>query len=130
VGRDRVVLDSGAVIALAAGKPRARARLEEALERRAAVVIPAVVLSETTRGSARDAPVDRLVRNVEEVPPATEATARLAGRLLGSARRDDIVDALVVAEAATRSPTVILTADTKDLLALAAGLPGVRVLAV
>jgi predicted nucleic acid-binding protein len=130
VGRDRVVLDSGAVIALAAGKPRARAELQEALERRAAVVIPAVVLAEVTRGSPRDAPVNRLVKAVEEVVPATEATARLAGRLLGSAGRDDTVDALVVAEAATGSPTVILTADAKDLSTLAAGLPGVRVEAV
>jgi hypothetical protein len=40
------------------------------------------------------------------------------------------VDALVVAEAATGSPTVILTADAKDLSTLAAGLPGVRVEAV
>jgi predicted nucleic acid-binding protein len=130
VGRDRVVLDSGAVIALAAGKPRARARLTEALERRAAVFIPAVVLAEVTRESPRDAPVNRLVKAVEEVVPATEATARLAGRLLGSAGRDDTVDALVVAEAATGSPTVILTADAKDLSTLAAGLPGVRVEAV
>jgi predicted nucleic acid-binding protein len=118
------------VIALAAGKPRARAELQEALERRAAVVIPAVVLAEVTRGSPRDAPVNRLVKAVEEVVPATEATARLAGRLLGSAGRDDTVDALVVAEAATGSPTVILTADAKDLSTLAAGLPGVRVEAV
>ena len=130
MGRDRVVLDSGAVIALAAGKPRARARLTEALERRAAVVIPAVVLAEVTRGSALDAPVNRLVKSVEELTPATEATARLAGRLLGSAGRDDTVDALVVAEAATGGPAVVLTADTKDLSALAAGLPGVRVVAV
>jgi predicted nucleic acid-binding protein len=130
VGRHRVVLDSGAVIALAAGKPRARAKLEEALGRRAAVVIPAVVLAESTRGGPRDAPVNRLVKGVEEVTAATEATSRLAGRLLGSTGRDDTVDALVVAEAATSGPTVILTADAKDLSALAAGLPWVRILAV
>ena len=130
MGRGRVVLDSGAVIALAAGKPRARATLAEALDRRAAVAIPAVVLAEVTRGSPRDAPVNRLVKAVEEVPPATEATARLAGRLLGKAGRDDTVDALVVAEAALDGGTVVLTADAKDLTALAADLPGVRVLAV
>jgi predicted nucleic acid-binding protein len=130
VGRGRVVLDSGAVIALAAGKPRARARLEEALERRAAVVLPAVVLAETTRGGPRDALVNRLVKQVEEITPATEATARLAGNLLGSAGRNDTVDALVVAEAALWRNTVILTTDARDLSALAADLPGVRVLAV
>jgi predicted nucleic acid-binding protein len=130
VGRDRVVLDSGAVIALVAGRPWARARFEEALERRLAMVVPAVVIAETTRGSARDAPVNRLVKRVEEVPPATEATARLAGRLLGSAGGNDTVDALVVAEAALGSNAVILTTDAKDLSVLATGLPGVRVLAV
>ena len=130
MGRHRVVLDSGAVIALAAGKPRARAKLEEALGRRAAVVIPAVVLAETTRGGPRDGAVNRLVKGVEEVTAATEATSRLAGRLLGSTDRDDTVDALVVAEAATSRPTVILTADAKDLSTLAAGLPWVRILAV
>jgi hypothetical protein len=98
--------------------------LEEALERRAAVVIPAVVLAATTRGGTCDATA--WSRASRKLPQATEAAARLAGRLLGVGRPDDIVDALVVAEAATSRPTVILTADAEDLSALAAGLPGPR----
>ena len=81
-------------------------------------------------GRSRDAPVNRLVKQVEEITPATEATARLAGSLLGSAGRNATMDALVVAEAALWRNAVILTTDAKDLSALAADLTGVRVLAV
>ena len=75
----RVILDGGAVIALAAGGPRARAFVTRALRQGDLLVIPAVVLAETTRGGARDAPVNRVVNSVGDIPPATEAIARQAG---------------------------------------------------
>ena len=57
----RLILDSGASIALAAGNERARRFVQRAVRERILAVIPAVVIAETTRGGARDAPVNRVI---------------------------------------------------------------------
>jgi predicted nucleic acid-binding protein len=124
----RLILDSGAVVALSRRDPVTRAYLERALNQGDLVVIPAVVLAETTRGSAKDAPVNQVVRAVNEISPATESTARQAGRLLAkTARRGLTVDALVAAEATASGPAVVLTGDPKDFGELLDGHPQVRV---
>jgi predicted nucleic acid-binding protein len=112
----RLILDSGAVVALARRDPTARAYIERALTHRDLVVVPAVVIAETTRGGVRDAPVNQVIKAVNEVTPTTERTARQAGRLLGrSSRRGMTVDALVAAEAIAKGPAVVLTGDPKDM---------------
>ena len=124
----RLLLDSGAIIGLAAGSERARRFLQRAARERILAVIPAVVIAETTRGGPRDALVNRVIKAVDEVALVTEAVAREAGRLLAKARgANAAIDALVVATAARREPTIILTGDTDDIRALAAGYPHVRV---
>ena len=55
-----LILDSGAVIALSRGDARARAFLQRAVELEAWVEVPVVVLAETTRGTNRDAAVNRV----------------------------------------------------------------------
>ena len=55
----RLILDSGAVIALSRNDQRARAALAAAWEAGVEVSIPSVVVAETVRGSAKDAPVNR-----------------------------------------------------------------------
>jgi predicted nucleic acid-binding protein len=77
----RLILDSGAVIALARQDTRARAALTAASEVGADVIVPAVVVAETVRGSARDASVNPILNAVGNVAPATEETARTAGAL-------------------------------------------------
>jgi Trp operon repressor len=58
-----VILDSGAVVALARCDPIVRAFIERALTQRDLVVVPTVVIAETTRGdAARDASVNRSLR--------------------------------------------------------------------
>jgi predicted nucleic acid-binding protein len=112
----RLILDSGAVVALARRDPAARAYVERALTQNDLVVLPAVVIAETTRGGGQDAPVNQVVKAVNEVTPTTERTARQAGRLLGtSPRRGMTVDALVAAEAVAHGPAVVLTSDPKDM---------------
>jgi predicted nucleic acid-binding protein len=69
----RLILDSGAVFALAAGQPRARQVVERALRERTLLVIPAVVIAETTRGTARDARVNRVLSAVQDIAPVTES---------------------------------------------------------
>ena len=121
----RLILDSGAVIALARGDQRARAFLARALELRVPVDIPVVVVAETVRGGPRDAPVHRVLKAVGSVPEAREAHGRTAGRLLGAARSSSTVDALVVAHAVETGGAHVLTGDRDDLERLAAPHPEV-----
>jgi predicted nucleic acid-binding protein len=123
----RLILDSGAVIGLARNDLRARAALTAAWEARAEVSIPSVVVAETVRGSAKDAPVNRVIKAVGKVISADESTGRVAGALLGAARSDSTVDAVVVASSIGVGGGVILTGDPDDLEALASGRPEVIV---
>lgn len=116
----RLILDSGAVIALSRRDDRARAALAAAWEVGADVSIPAVVVAETTRGSGpKDAPVNRVIGAVGEVGMTDEAAGRLAGALLGAASSNATVDALVVADAIERGGGVVLTGDPDDMGRLA-----------
>ena len=121
----RLILDSGAVIALARGDQRARAFLARAQEMGTPVEIPVVVLAETMRGGPRDAPVNRVLKAVGAVPTAHEVHGRIAGQLLGAARSASTVDALVVAQAVAAEGGHILTGDREDLERLAASHPEV-----
>lgn len=121
----RLVLDSGAVIALSRGESRARAYLARARELLVPVEIPVVVVAETIRGGPRDAPVHRVLKAVGAVPLADERHGRTAGRLLGTARSTSTADALVVAQAIEGGGAVVLTGDPEDLGRLAAGHPDV-----
>lgn len=127
----RLVLDSGALIALAANAPRARRILADALLQDRQVVLPAVVIAETTRGTARDAGINRIVKLAKRIVPIDEPAARLAGRLLARAGGNATIDALVVAVAIEgREETIILTADLADLTRLADGYRQIRVVSL
>ena len=117
----RLILDSGAVIALSRSDTRARAALTAALEADAEVSIPAVVVAETVRGVAADAPVNRIVKAVGEIDLVDEPIGRVAGQLLGKADSTSTVDAIVVATAIEAGGAVVLTGDPDDLGALAGG---------
>lgn len=116
----RLILDSGAVIALSRSDARARAALAAALEADAEVSIPAVVVAETVRGVAADATVNRIVKAVGEVDLVDEPVGRVAGRVLGEAGSSSTVDAIVVATAIEAGGAAVLTGDPDDLGALAA----------
>ncbi len=123
----RLILDSGAVIALSRGEARARAFVASALEMGALVEVPVVVLAETVRGGPRDVPVDRVLRAIGSVPEAREVHGRTAGRLLAGARSTATIDALVVAQAVEAGGGRVLTGDRDDLERLAAGHPEVSI---
>ncbi len=123
----RLILDSGAVIALARGSQRARAFLARAMELGVPVEVPVVVVAETVRGGPRDAPVNRVLKTIGSVAEAREAHGRTAGRLLGLARSSSTMDALVVAHAVEAGGAQILTGDVDDLELLAAPHPEVWV---
>jgi predicted nucleic acid-binding protein len=126
VPAQRLILDSGVVIAWSRGDVRARAMLTRALELGLDIRIPVAVLAETLRGSPRDAPIHR-VRNAVDVFPTREPTARLAGAMLGRTGGSNTIDALVAAEAVGATADV-LTTDADDLRALLREHPGVTVI--
>ena len=100
--------------------------MSKADERGDTVVVPMVVLAETVRGSGpRDAPMNMTLAHFEPHPPLVEPTARLAGALLAAALSSSTIDALVVAEAINRQPSLLVTGDVADLAVLLDGHPGV-----
>lgn len=123
----RLILDSGAVIALARGDARARAFIARAIALHAIVEVPVVVVAETVRGGPRDAPVNRVLGAIGAVPPAREVHGRTAGTLLAAARSTATVDALVVAHAVAAGGAHILTGDREDIERLAMPHPEVVV---
>jgi len=126
----RLILDSGAVIALSRNDVRARATLAAAREAGVEVSIPSVVVAETVRGSAKDAKVNRVIKSVGDVTTADEDTGRVAGALLGAAKSTSTIDALVVASVIELGGGVVLTGDPEDLEPLADGHPEVVISAL
>lgn len=126
-----IVLDAGALIALARGEGRIRRFVERAHADGASFRIPTVVIAETARGSGpRDAALDLVLHRFSPHPPVDESLARAAGGLLAASGRSDTVDALVAAEAVRSSPSLLLTGDPGDMSALLDGTVGVVVTAL
>lgn len=118
-----VVLDAGALIAFERGDTRMRALVREALKTGARLVIPAAVLGQVWRGTARQAPIRALVKGpTTAVIALDQVLAEAAGVLCGRAGASDIVDASVVM-VARRERAIVVTSDTDDLRRLD---PGIR----
>lgn len=125
-----LVLDSVGLNKAAGGDQRVLAWVARARELRLPLVVNAVTLTETLRGSGRDARIHLLTRNAH-VDEVDAGFAAAAGHLLGRTRRDDTVDALVATSAIRLDrPTTIVTSDPTDLAALTADHPQIRVVAV
>lgn len=125
----RLILDSGAVINWSQGDARTRAVLREALARHVELRVPVVVLAETLRGGARDAPVNRVLKAVGTAATVPD-TGRDAGRLLGRTDGTNTADALVAAEALAIPGSTILTSDPDGLQALLADEDGIEIQAI
>lgn len=127
----RLILDAGAVLALARNDVNVRAIVSTAERAGAEVMIPAVVVAETSRGRGpRDARVNRALAAAGSYPASDEPAARTAGALLGAARSRETIDALVVAAAIHAGGGRILTTDPTDLGKLSAGRTDVVIHAV
>ena len=132
-----LILDSEALSALAnprergAQARRAQAVLASAHRCDALVRVPAPVLVETCRGTARDAAVSRVLRHIPVVPTDTQI-ARRAGALLDRHGLDSrhAVDAIVVATAIRLGGGLVATGDPDDIRLLASGFANVRVVAI
>ncbi len=103
-----------------------RGIFERALARDLPITVPADVVGEWWRGRTdlREAILESV-----DVEPLSEELATLAGEALASVKGATLVDAVVMASAATRGD-VVFSSDVKDLERLRAHFPGVRVLGV
>ena len=121
-----LTFDTGALIALERRRQRMREIIERALATDQRITVPADVIGEWWRGrtDVRDAILESV-----DVEPLTEALAKVAGEALGSVKGAKLVDAVVMASAASRSD-IVYTSDVDDLESLRKHFPNVRVLAV
>ena len=132
-----IVLDTGAVLALAARPAREATRrvhvaLSGARRRGALVRVPPAVLAEVYRGGRQDADVDQAVDRAGRVVTTGRRMSRLAGGLLASNALDSCheVDALVVATVVAMGGGIVVTGDPDDLNLLAAPWPHVQIWAL
>ena len=110
-----LVLDAGALIALERGDRDTAAVIEIALREHRAVLVPAGVVGQAWRGGGRQARLARVL-NARDVlvEPLTDAGARAAGVLCGTAGTTDVIDASVVLIARRYDATVV-SSDRSDL---------------
>ena len=113
-----LTLDTSALIAIERADRRMQALLDEAGAVAAPLAVPAGVIAQAWRGSARQARLARFLA----LPTVTavaldEPEARATGALCGRAGVDDVVDASVVICARARGHAVV-TGDPEDLAAL------------
>lgn len=128
------VLDSEALAALSFPRERVRAGRRAqavlvAVERLGGrACVPAPVIAEVARSTARRAAVDRVLGRLPVVE-TDRVIATRAGQLLGHHGLDSrhAVDAFVAATAITQRPAVVLTGDPSDLSRLLGGEIGVQV---
>lgn len=121
-----ITFDTGALIALERRRQRMRDVIERALEKGQPITVPADVVAEWWRGrtSLRDT-----ILECVDVEPLTLTLAKVAGEALASVRGATLVDAIVMASAASRGD-LVYSSDVDDLDRLRSRFPGVRVLAV
>lgn len=125
--RSSVTFDAGVLVGLDRGDHSAWQLLDRMIERGVRPVVPAPVVTQAWR-SRRQANLARALHHCR-IEPTDAALAREAGRLCARADLHDAVDAIVVASAARRGDAVV-TSDSRDIAALAAFTPTVRVTAL
>lgn len=111
-----MILDAGALIAIAKNDRRMIARLLAAHEEDEELMTHPMVVAQAWRDGRRQAGLARMLRGTTIVPLDDEL-GRRAGELLGKARTSDPVDAAVVLIA--RDGEAIVTSDRDDIQHLA-----------
>ena len=111
-----IVYDAGALVAAERRNNKMWALHEDALAAGIVPVVPAVVLAQVWRGGPQ-AELSRLLKGCDVVGD-DELIARAAGRACGVSDTSDVVDAIVVVNAITRSALTV-TSDPGDLRLIA-----------
>jgi predicted nucleic acid-binding protein len=121
-----ITLDAGALIALERRRQRMKEIVERALAKDQPLTVPADVVAEWWRG--RTDLRDSILESVD-VEPLTLALAKQAGEALAAVSGATLVDAIVMASAASRGD-IVYSGDVEDLERLKERFPAVRVLRV
>ena len=108
----RIVLDSGALIALERNDRAMWAVLKLSAVRSTDVLVPSAALAQVWRGTAVQAQLSKALRFC--VVASFDALARAVGELCGRTRTTDICDAQVAIVAATQGDA-LYTSDPKDM---------------
>jgi predicted nucleic acid-binding protein len=119
-----ITFDTGALIALERRRQRMKEIVERALAKDQPLTVPADVVGEWWRG--RTDLRDSILESVD-VEPLTEPLAKLAGEALAAVKGATLVDAIVMASAASRGD-IVYSSDVEDLEKLRAHFPSVRIL--
>ncbi len=123
----RLILDSGAVSAIAERDVRALAWAKRATERGMVIGVPAPVFAETSTAHGLAPNIHRAVRPNDTVLTTTLEIAVDAGVMRYRTRKAHAtVDAIVVATAARYPGSIILTSDPDDITAFALERPDSR----
>jgi predicted nucleic acid-binding protein len=109
---NRIVLDTGALIALERNDRSVWAALKLAASSNADVVVPSAALAQVWRGTSSQARLSKALQYC--VIASFDAVARAVGELCGRTRTADICDAQVAIIAAARGD-VLYTSDPGDL---------------
>jgi predicted nucleic acid-binding protein len=121
-----LTFDTGALIALERRRQRMKEIVERALAIDQPITVPTSVIGEWWRGRTRAR--DEIVQCVD-VEPLTIVIAKVAGEALAVVRGATLVDAIVMASAASRGD-IVYSSDVEDLDRLGRVFPTVRVLGV
>ena len=108
----RLVLDSGALVALERNDRALWTALKDSALAGDDVLVPSTALAQVWRGSPSQALLSRALRHC--VIASFDALARRVGELCGRADTDDLCDAHVALVAATQGD-VLYTSDVADL---------------
>lgn len=108
-----IVFDAGALVALDRGDRTLWSDLKAATLAGVDVAVPAAVVAQVWRGSARQARLSRALAGCEIA--SFDDVARAAGELCGRAGTSDVVDASVAVVAASSGANRLYTSDPADL---------------
>lgn len=114
-----IILDAGALIGIEKGSARAVALVDEAVNARLPLRIPATVLAQVWRNSPRQHPIGRLLGAAGmEIIDLDRRHAQAVGALLAGSGTADVVDAHVIVCARSIRARAVITSDPDDLRAL------------
>lgn len=114
-----IILDAGVLIGIEKGNARAVALVDEAVNARVSLRIPATVLAQVWRNSPRQHPIARLLGAAGvEVIDLDRRHAQAVGALLAGSGTADVADAHVIVCARLIRARAVITSDPDDLRAL------------
>jgi predicted nucleic acid-binding protein len=121
-----LTLDTGALIALESGNQRMALLVQRAIDNRVELAVPAGVIAQAWRGSARQARIAKLLRlKVTSVVPLDSKFALRVGAKCASTGTADVVDVSVALCARDRGHAVV-TSDPGDISAIDPSLTLIR----